>query len=193
MNFTDIIKGIAPMLATTLAAPLGPLAPLAGMAVSSIIGAVSPEIGAQVTQAQTEGGIQGAIAKVQDLFQQGLINAADIRKAEQAHAERMADLGYKNAADLAAIAAGDRKDARAMEVQTRSGVPAVLAVLITLGFFGILIGMLYGVLKFSDNQALLIMLGALGAAWGAVVNYYFGSSADSGRKTELLAQAPPVK
>ena len=76
---------------------------------------------------------------------------------------------------------------------TRSNVPALLAVLITVGFFGILVGMLLGVLSASDNQALMIMLGALGAAWGAVVNYFFGSSADSGRKTELLAQAPAVK
>lgn len=64
--------------------------------------------------------------------------------------------------------------------------------MITFGFFGILIGMLRGDLTATDNQALLIMLGALGAAWGAVVNFFFGSTAESGCKTELLAQAPPV-
>jgi uncharacterized membrane protein YeaQ/YmgE (transglycosylase-associated protein family) len=60
------------------------------------------------------------------------------------------------------------------------------------GFFGILIGMLAGKLTTTENQALLLLLGALSAAWGAVVNYFFGSSADSGRKTELIAQAPAI-
>lgn len=85
------------------------------------------------------------------------------------------------------------KDARDMQKVTRSNVPAVLSVLITVGFFGVLIGMLAGQLKVTDNQALLIMLGALGAAWGAVVNYWFGSSAESGRKSDLLANAPAIK
>ena len=39
----------------------------------------------------------------------------------------------------------------------------------------------------TDSQARLIVLGVLGAAWGAVVNYFFESSADSGCKTGLRA------
>ena len=101
-------------------------------------------------------------------------------------------MGFKNIETLAQLAVDNTKDARAMQTATRSNVPATLAVIITVGFFGILIGMLLGDLKTTDNQALLILLGALGAAWGAIVNYYFGSSSDSGRKTELLAQSPAV-
>ena len=37
------------------------------------------------------------------------------------------------------------------------------------------------------------LLGALGAGFGAVINYWLGSSSDSGRKTELLAQSPAGK
>jgi hypothetical protein len=89
--------------------------------------------------------------------------------------------------------AADRADARKMQANVRSFVPAVLAIGVTAGFFGVLGLLLSGTFKPTDNQALLILLGSLGASWGAIVNFYFGSSAGSHRQTELLAQAQPVK
>lgn len=94
---------------------------------------------------------------------------------------------------LAESDAGDRKDARGMQIQTRSRAPGVLAVVITLGFFGVLGLMLTGTFKPADNQALLILLGALGAGFGQVLNFYFGSSHGSQQKTDLLAKAQPLK
>jgi hypothetical protein len=41
---------------------------------------------------------------------------------------------------------------------------------------------------FKASEPLLVMLGSLGTAWVAVVNYWFGSSAGSDRKTDLLAK-----
>ncbi|GLR26496.1 hypothetical protein GCM10007875_15860 [Limnobacter litoralis] len=77
-----------------------------------------------------------------------------------------------------------------MQKTVRSKIPAVLSVLVTLGFFGLLIGMMTGYLHVSDSQALLLMLGSLSTGWGAVMAYWFGTTHDSGRKTELLA---PIK
>jgi hypothetical protein len=57
---------------------------------------------------------------------------------------KMQELGYKTVTDLEAIAAGDRKDARASFVATRSRAPAVLSILVTVGYFGILTGMMFG-------------------------------------------------
>lgn len=69
-------------------------------------------------------------------------------------------------------------------------IKAVLAVLVTLGFFGVMGAMVLGYVRAGDNNSMLVLLGALGSSWGAIINYYFGSSDGSARKSELLAQAP---
>jgi hypothetical protein len=61
------------------------------------------------------------------------------------------------------------------------------------GFFGILTAMLLGVLRVSDQQALLILLGALSAGFGSVLNFFFGSSRSSQSKDVLLAASNPKK
>lgn len=174
MDWKAIVSTVAPWIGTALGGPLG------GAAVSTLADAL------------------GISEKTTDAVKQALSGVTPeqmlaIKNADQAFALKMQEIGYADIEKMAALAVDNTKDARAMQVSTKSQVPAILAVIITFGFFGILVGMLAGWLKSSDNQALLIMLGALGAAWGAVVNYFFGSSADSGRKTELLAQATPVK
>lgn len=77
------------------------------------------------------------------------------------------------------IAANDRDSARQREVQVKDRTPAVLAALITVGFFSVLGYMLAKGLPEVGREPLLIMLGALGSAWTGVVAYYFGSSAGS--------------
>ena len=84
-------------------------------------------------------------------------------------------------------------DARAMQVATRSYTPDVLAIIIVAGFFGILIAMMMGKLTVSDQQALLILLGSLSAGFGAVLNFFFGSSKGSQNKDILLANSTPQK
>jgi hypothetical protein len=78
----------------------------------------------------------------------------------------------------------NQMDARNLAVQTNSNVPSFLSVLITLGFFSVLGYMLLNDSK--PNETLLIMLGSLGTAWIAVVNYWFGSSSGSAYKNVLL-------
>jgi hypothetical protein len=39
---------------------------------------------------------------------------------------------------------------------------------------------------------MLLMLGSLSTGWGVVMAFWFGTTAASGRKTELLAQAPAI-
>lgn len=173
MDWKSLVSTVAPWIGTALTGPLG----------GAAMGAIADALG---LSDKTEASIKAALAGVTP--EQMLL----LKNADQAFALKMQELGYSNIEKLAALAVENTKDARAMQTVTRSPIPAVLAILITCGFFGILIGMLRGDLNAADNQALLIMLGALGAAWGAVVNFFFGSTAESGRKNDLLAQAPAV-
>jgi hypothetical protein len=115
-----------------------------------------------------------------------------LKQADHAFALQMQALGFKQVTDLEAIAADDRKDSRAMQIARPSQVPALLSVLVTTGYFAILVGMMTGTLRVSDSQALLIMLGSLGTAWGGVMAFWFGTTANSTRKTELIAQSDPI-
>lgn len=173
MDWTAIVKTVAPWIGTALVGPLG------GMAVTAAANALGvPE--------KTADAIKQALAGVTP--EQMLA----LKKADQDFSVQMQQMGFKQITDLEAIAAGDRKDARDMQKTTRSNVPALLSVLVTLGYFGVLLGMMLGWLKVSDSQALLLMLGSLSTGWGVVMAFWFGTTNDSGRKTELLAAAPAV-
>lgn len=174
MDWKAIVSTVAPWIGTALTGPLG------GMAVSAVADALG-------LSDKTESAIKTAISGATPEQMLALKNA------DQEFALKMQELGFKNVETLATLAVDNTKDARDMQKVTRSWVPATLSILITIGFFGILIGMMMGGLKTTDNQALLIMLGSLGTAWGAIVNFWFGSSADSRQKTELLAKSPAVK
>jgi hypothetical protein len=174
MDWKALVGTVAPWIGTALGGPLG----------GAAVGAIADALG---LSEKTEASIKAALSGVTP--EQMLM----IKNADQAFQVKMVELGYANQKDLAALAVENTKDARQMQMTVRSMVPAALAVLITVGFFGILIGMLAGTLSATDNQALLIMLGALGAAWGAVVNFYYGSSAGSEQKNVLIAQANTSK
>jgi hypothetical protein len=169
MDWKSVVKTVAPWIGTALGGPLG------GMAVEAAANAL------------------GISDKTTDALKQALSGATPeqmlaLKKADQDFSLQMQQLGYKTLTDLEAIAAGDRKDARDMQKTTRSIVPAVLSVIVTVGYFGILIGMMTGVLKVADSQALLLMLGSLSTGWGVVMAFWFGTTNDSGRKTDLLAK-----
>jgi len=95
-------------------------------------------------------------------------------------AARAQELGL----DFEKLSVEDRKSARDMQSSTKSIIPSVLALSITVGFFGILVGLMTEQFKTSD--ALMMMLGSLGTAWTGIIAFYFGSSAGSQAKDQLL-------
>lgn len=161
----DWLKSVLPTLATALG---GPLAGAAATFVAEKLGL--PDKTVDAVKAVVAG------ATPEQLVQLRAIDA-DLDKF-------FAGLGIK----LEEIAAGDRASARDTLKTTRSWVPAALSGGVTVGYFGVLIGMMAGLLKLDDSQALLLMLGSLTTAWGMVMAFWFGTTADSGRKTDLLAR-----
>ena len=159
----EFLAGLAPTLASAILGPLG------GVAVSAI---------------GTIFGIDGATTEqVAKVFQDGKLTPDQLSAIKQLEMKYQADekeRGFR----YAELEFKNTSDARDMQKQTKSYFPATLSTFITMGFFSILITML--VWEYKPTEPLLIMLGALGAAFGAVVNFWLGSSNGSQRKSELL-------
>jgi len=68
----------------------------------------------------------------------------------------------------------------------------VFAALIVICFFGILFLLFIYKIPTGNTDTLNLAIGALLTAFGTVVGYFFGSSAGSQRKTDIIAQQPPI-
>jgi len=108
----------------------------------------------------------------------------DRKEIDAGFKTRMQELGI----DLERINAADRASARDRETKLQDWTPRVLATLVTVGFFGTLAWIVSKGLPAEGKEAVLIMLGALGTAWTQIVAYYYGSSAGSAEKNQLIAR-----
>ncbi len=166
MNWKSIVSSIAPKLATALG---GPLAGLATKVIAkSLLG--------------NENASQGDV-------ETALLNASptDLLKLKDADNTFKLDM-EKIGVDLEKIAADDRANARQREIQTKDNAPKILACVIVVGFFTTLYTIAFVDIPSGAEQPVSILLGALTAMLTQVGNYYFGSSAGSAKKTELLGR-----
>ena len=162
------LNQIAPTIATCLG---GPLAGLAVTALSKLFG-VAPD-------------------QVQSMINDNKLSADQIAAVQQEEIkfkEQTQALGL----NFEQLAVEDRKSARDMQTVTGSLIPPMLSILVTLGFFGILV---YLMVRPADtaNTPLMIMLGSLGTAWTGIIAFYFGSSAGSRVKDQMLFNSTPAK
>ena len=67
-------------------------------------------------------------------------------------------------------------------------LPLFLAITTTIGFFSLLGDICFREVPTSSKEIAFAMLGSVGSAWTGLIGYYFGSSAGSARKTEMMAQ-----
>jgi len=158
-------------LVPTIATCLG--GPLAGLAVT----AVSKALGIDED-------------KVQDVIDSGKLSADQISSLKQAEIElqrQAQELGL----NFEQLAVQDRASARDLQKETKSFIPPVLSILVTIGFFGILGGLMSG--KIMTSDALMLMLGSLGTAWTGIIAFYFGSSASSQAKDQMIHNSTPIK
>ena len=163
----DWLAKLVPTIATCLG---GPLAGLAVTAVSKALGIDED--------------------KVQDVIDSGKLNADQIASLKQAEIElqrQAQELGL----NFEQLAVQDRASARDLQKETKSFIPPLLSILVTIGFFGILAGLMSG--KIMTSDALMLMLGSLGTAWTGIIAFYFGSSASSQAKDQMIHNSTPLK
>lgn len=176
MTWNDVGKTLstaAPLLATVLGGPAGAAASAAASLAASALGvAATPEALAE------------AVTDPDKLV--------ELKKLEVEERARLLDwLARQTEAELA-----DLRDARARETalalagRAAAWTTPVLSLAVVGGFFWMLRMALTPEMDTGAGQPALLLLGALGSAFGAVVNYYLGSSIGSQRKTEMLAGFP---
>lgn len=159
----DTIGVVAPTLGAALGGPLGGMA---GAMIAKALGVdpANPEQAANILKTASA--------------EQLLV----LKKAENDFTIALRELDIK-AAD---ISGRDRDSARQREIALKDRVPGLLALLLTVGFFGLL-GWLVGHEPPSGSRDILnIMLGSLGTGWATMLAYYFGSSQGSDAKTGII-------
>ena len=75
-----------------------------------------------------------------------------------------------------------------MKKQIKEVLQYVLAALIVVCFFGFIALLLFMPIPKENVETLNLAAGALLIAFGTVVGYFFGSSAGSQRKTDMLSK-----
>lgn len=159
---------IAPTIATCLG---GPLAGLATAALSKLFGVAPDTVQSMINDNKLSAD------------QIALVQQEEIKFKEQTQA-----LGL----NFEQLAVEDRKSARDMQTVTGSLIPPILSILVTVGFFGILAYLMVTPAD-TSNTPLMIMLGSLGTAWTGIIAFYFGSSAGSQKKDQMLFDSVPAK
>lgn len=160
----QVLRTVAPTVATAIGGPLGGIA---ATAVMSLFGTTD--------QKSTEDALLAATPD----------QLVALKKVEDDFTVQMKQLGVQEEQ----LQFADIASARAREASVKDWTPAVLAYGVTLGFFGVLGWMLFkGVPRDSGGDVLLVMLGSLGTAWTGIVSYYFGSSTGAQKNAETIAQ-----
>lgn len=69
---------------------------------------------------------------------------------------------------------------------SRCSLAAFLCVSTTVGFFSLLVIVFLVPMPEQSRDILQVMLGVVGTQWASIVGYFYGSSAGSARKTDML-------
>jgi hypothetical protein len=166
--FGKLIENVAPTIATALGGPV------AGMAVKALSTALlgHPD--------GSEDDVNAALAAATP------DQIAAIKRADNDFKVQMKSLDI----DLVRIAEKDRESARSMQIANKSMLVPSLATIIISAFVVVTIGTLLGYAKIESAMA-GTLIGYLSAKAELVLSFYFGSSADSESKSEMIYHSTP--
>lgn len=173
-DWKSLVRSVAPTIGTALGGPLGGVA---GLALAKALGVDEAKAGdAEALAAAVQGANPDQLLK--------------LKEADQEFALQMQRLGYENLQALEKIAADDRASAREREVKAGdSWTPRALAGVVILGWIVVQWFLLTRLVPAENREIVIRGLGTLDMAVGLVLGYYFGSSAGSAQKTEMLGSA----
>lgn len=182
MEFKDMLP-LVTKLAPSIAAGLG--GPLAGNAITALESVFGINTDGTTSDKQNAlvGPINGATSD----------QLIALKKADQEYQVKMAELGFKDAEALAALSVSNLDSARKREETVKDSTPRNLAYAVTSVFALVLGFMLFADIPSGSRDLINIMLGMLGTSFVSIISYYFGSTAGSLAKSELLAKAEPIK
>lgn len=165
-SWKDVLRSVAPALATALGGPL------AGVAVTELGAKVlgKPDASEAEVAAAVTGGGADLIVKLKEL--------------DQDFSTKMAAAGI----EFEKIEAQDRADARARQVSMKDWVPAVIACLMTAAFIVLLFAIATRPIPEANRDAVHLFIGTLGTAEMGILGYYFGSSRGSQAKDATIAK-----
>jgi len=168
MSLKKLVSAVAPFLGGLIGGPIGSRA---GVVLSELLFGKD-------AKGKSDEEIEKALASAPPDI---LLKLKEIDSKER---QQYAILGL----DEKKIAALDRDSARKREIEVKDSVPAILAVLLTIGFFAILFYLIKFPIEPSSKDLIEIMTGSLGAAWLAAIMYYFGSSHGSLVQTRVMGK-----
>lgn len=137
-----------------------------------------------------EGSVKPTIESIGEAIAKASADPELLLRAEQAERDfalQAQRLGCEHAEHIEQVAAADRANARAREISVKDRTNKILAYGVTGGFFICIFWLFRYDLPASTRDTVLVLFGALTKMTGDVFAYYFGSSAGSVRKTELIA------
>jgi len=166
------ITKVAPMLGTIVGGP-------AGGAVGTAVKLIANTLGVEETPDAIEAEIKanpGALLKLKKIEAD---NKVELRKLVlEQERMRLADVSSARSREVDITKATGKRDVNLY----------LLAWTLVIGFFG-LVGLLcFKTLPADSNGVIFLLFGTLATSFGAVIQYFFGSSKSSSEKTELLAK-----
>ena len=174
MSFLGSLKTILASVAPTIGSALG--GPLGGAAAKALVSALGLSEGAKAEE-----------------IEQAIGNASPeqilkIKEVEYEFKIRMTELGLDaRKIELLDIDSARNREVNMFKAGKRDYTPTVLAGLITIGFFSAIAALFFISPPGSSKGIIDILIGGLSAGWIGIVNYYFGSSAGSRLKDNILA------
>lgn len=173
MDFTKIISTVAPWIGASLNGPLS------GMGVAAATAALNLDD-------------RSIDSLKQAMLQVRPEQMLSLRAADQEFAIHMQSLGFKKIEAIDNISTSEGPSARGMQISKPSFVPAMLTCFVVGVFTTTLILLLKFDVPATNRDIVVYMIGQLSGGFTSALAFWLGTTRDSSRKTELLAQSSPI-